>query len=103
MTKVCANAIKIAAKTAVKKPSMTKESPIIHAVNINVNALITNKKRPNVKIVIGNVNTTKIGRTIILTIDNSKLAKMAVPKQLSQIRKISTQCPLGQVHLIPIQ
>lgn len=68
-----------AAKSAVPNPSITKESPITPCVIINVNALITNKNSPNVKIVKGNVSMIKIGLTTTLSTAKINAANKAVP------------------------
>lgn len=60
-------------------PSMTKPSPTILCVMINMKALITNRNKPSVRIVAGNVNKISRGRTRILTSAKMKLAKMAKP------------------------
>lgn len=69
-----------AASNAVPNPSMTNESPITACVIINVTALMTNKNRPKVKIVSGNVKIIRIGLTIIFSTDKMRAANKAVPK-----------------------
>src|SRR5690606_30122125 len=68
-----------AARMAVPKPSITKESPINDCVSINVMALITNKNRPNDSTVTGKVNRMSIGLTMTFNIDRITLAKIAAP------------------------
>lgn len=80
MTNVCTNAISTEARRAVANPSISKELPIMDAVNINVPALMTNKNNPSVNIVIGSVSMMRIGFTIALTIESSTLAIKAAPK-----------------------
>ena len=49
--------------SAIRKESILKPSTIL-AHNIIINALMTNKNKPRVIIVTGNVSMTKIGLTI---------------------------------------
>ncbi len=70
----------IAATMAKPNPSMLNEFPIKACVSINVIALITNKNNPSDRIVIGSVNTTRIGFTTKLTIAKIKLARSAAVK-----------------------
>ncbi len=67
------------AKTAVPNPLIAKELPITACVIISVNALMINRNKPNVSIVIGNVKITKIGFTRMFNSDKIKLASTAVP------------------------
>ena len=73
------NAINKAIKSVEPNPSITKLSPIIRFVNKSISALITNKKKPSVRMVAGNVKIIRIGRTKTLTIAKTKLAKIAAP------------------------
>lgn len=72
--------IKITTNNAIPNPEISNELPIILSVNNNVIAFITNKNKPNDKIVIGSVNRINNGRTKIFRIDSIKLAITAVPK-----------------------
>lgn len=77
---VCDND-KIKLKTkAVEKPSTLKPSTILVQIKI-INALITNKNKPNVKNVIGKVNNFINGFTVIFKIANAKatFAEVAMP------------------------
>lgn len=71
--------ITIEAIIAVPNPSMTNDEPIIAWVIISVTALMTNKNKPNDKTVIGSVKKIRIGFIIALIIDNTILARIAVP------------------------
>ena len=71
--------MKIAISRADPKPSMINPSPITVFVSKSISALTTNKNRPSVTIVAGNVKKTKIGRTIIFANANTILARIAVP------------------------
>lgn len=58
-------------------PDILKESPIMADVIMSVKALMTNKNKPNVRIVAGNVKIIKMGLTSILRIERTKLATIA--------------------------
>src|SRR5699024_12070166 len=64
---------------AVPKPSITNEASIRPCVIIRVMALMTNRNRPSVKNVIGNVKIISIGFTSTFNMDKIKLASIAVP------------------------
>src|SRR5690625_7372889 len=62
---------------AVPKPSITNEASIKPCVIISVMALMTNRNRPSVKNVIGNVKIINIGFTSTFKMDKIKLASIA--------------------------
>lgn len=65
-------------KSAVQKPETLKPSIQLFARSI-IAALITNKKRPSVRIVTGSVRITKIGFRIENKIPTINATQMAVP------------------------
>lgn len=68
------------AMIATPKLLITKSLLITAWVIINVIALITNKNKPSVKTVAGNVKITNIGLTNTFKINIMTLANNAVPK-----------------------
>jgi hypothetical protein len=74
-----------AINSAVPKLPMINPSPIILLVSKSISAFTTNKNNPSVRIVAGRVNNIKIGRTSILIIASTILARIAVP-MLSTIK-----------------
>jgi hypothetical protein len=77
--------INTAINNAVPKLPMINPSPIILLVSNSISAFTTNKNNPSVRIVAGNVNNIKIGRTSILIIASTILARIAIP-MLSTIK-----------------
>lgn len=67
-------------KRAIPNPDSSKASPIKLSVSNRVMALITNRKKPNVKIVNGKVKMISNGRTNTFKMDKIKLPVMAAPK-----------------------
>lgn len=57
---------------------LTEKPGINLSANKIINALMTNKNKPNVTIVIGKVKMTKIGFTSKFNIDNTAATTMAV-------------------------
>lgn len=66
-------------KSAIQKPSISKELPIKESANNNVIAFMTKRNNPSDKIVTGKVKIIKNGRTNIFKIDSKKLAPIAAP------------------------
>ena len=66
-------------KSAYQKPSTWKPSTIL-AANKIINALMTNKKKPNVKMVTGMVRIIIIGFTTAFKNDNTAATTNAVKK-----------------------
>ena len=78
--KVFSNEMMIDAMNAIRKPSISNADPITFAPNNNVIVLITKMKKPNVKIVSGNVKIINNGLTNAFSIDKTILANNAVWK-----------------------
>jgi len=73
----------MAAIIAVPNPSITKDESISPCVIMSVIALITKRKKPSDRTVIGNVKTTKIGLIMIFKMDKITLANNAGPNPSS--------------------
>src|SRR5690625_8005146 len=76
-------AIKMAAIIAVPKPSITKDESISPCELMSVIALITKRKKPSDRTVIGNVKTTKNGIIMIFKMDKIPLQNNDGPNYYS--------------------